>query len=198
MKGTPISQPVGDSAASISHYAFSKRTLANRTLRLTIRPKFALNSIKKKINGPNLHVNMFGLLVLESCVKNCGPTFHAEVATKSFMEELHEIVKGNTNEKIKEKILELVQAWAHAFRNQPNYRPVLDMCNLLKLEGFKFPTLKEADAMFSASVAPEWVDGDVCHRCRVTFSLLERRHHCRNCGSCFAILIVLPLSKFRK
>jgi len=124
-----------------------------------VEPKFALNSIKKKLTGPNLHVNMFALLVLESCVKNCGPTFHAEIATKTFMEELHEIVKSNTNEKIKTKILELIQAWAHAFRNASSYRPVLDMCNLLKLEGYKFPQFRESDAMFTlANVAPEWAD----------------------------------------
>lgn len=146
------------------------------------RPKFALNSIKKKLTGPNLHVNMFALLVLESCVKNCGPTFHSEVATKTFMDELDEIIKSNTNEKIKEKILELIQTWAHAFRNQSNYRPVVDLCNRLKLKGYKFPQLKESDAMFSAQIAPEWVNGDCCNRCRVNFTLIERKHHCRACG----------------
>lgn len=36
--------------------------------------------------------------------------------------------------------------------------------NILKAEGFKFPALKESDAMFSADTAPEWADGEVCHR----------------------------------
>lgn len=36
--------------------------------------------------------------------------------------------------------------------------------NILKAECYKFPPLKESDAMFSADTAPEWADGEVCHR----------------------------------
>ncbi|CAB3229973.1 unnamed protein product [Arctia plantaginis] len=61
----------------------------------------------------------------------------------------------------------------------------MDTVNILKAEGYKFPTLKESDAMFSADTAPEWADGEVCHRCRVPFSLMVRRHHCRACGQVF-------------
>jgi hepatocyte growth factor-regulated tyrosine kinase substrate len=52
--------------------------------------------------------------------------------------------------------------------------------NILKSEGRKFPELKEADAMFSSDIAPDWADGDVCNRCRVPFSMMQRKHHCRN------------------
>jgi hypothetical protein len=45
----------------------------------------------------------------------------------------------------------------------------------MKAEGFQFPVLKESDAMFSADTAPEWMDGDTCHRCRTTFSLVQRK-----------------------
>lgn len=41
--------------------------------------------------------------------------------------------------------------------------------------GFSFPVLKEADAMFMAEKAPEWKDGEVCTRCRVQFSMVQRR-----------------------
>lgn len=55
----------------------------------------------------------------------------------------------------------------------------------MKAEGYVFPELKESDAMFSADTAPEWADGEVCHRCRVAFGMVQRKHHCRACGQVF-------------
>lgn len=60
-----------------------------------------------------------------------------------------------------------------------------DTMTILKAKGFQFPELKEADAMFTSDTAPDWHDGKVCHRCRVAFSFIERKHHCRNCGQIF-------------
>jgi hepatocyte growth factor-regulated tyrosine kinase substrate len=58
--------------------------------------------------------------------------------------------------------------------------------NILKTEGYKFPEMKDvSDKLFVSDVAPEWVEGEVCHRCRVAFSLVQRKHHCRNCGQVF-------------
>ena len=37
----------------------------------------------------------------------------------------------------------------------------------MKAEGWKFPPVREAEAMFEADIAPDWSDGEVCHRCRV-------------------------------
>ena len=36
---------------------------------------------------------------------------------------------------MKGKILELIQTWAHAFRNEPSYKAVEDTYHLLKMEG---------------------------------------------------------------
>lgn len=55
----------------------------------------------------------------------------------------------------------------------------------MKAEGYQFPVLKESDAMFRADTAPAWADGEVCHRCRVTFGMVQRKHHCRACGQVF-------------
>lgn len=50
-----------------------------------------------------------------------------------------------------------------------------DTVNIMKAEGYKFPVFKESDAMFTADIAPEWEDGDCCHRCRVRFTLVLRK-----------------------
>ncbi|XP_055593123.1 hepatocyte growth factor-regulated tyrosine kinase substrate isoform X2 [Uranotaenia lowii] len=60
-----------------------------------------------------------------------------------------------------------------------------DTMNILKSEGHKFPELKEADAMFVSENAPDWADGENCHRCRTQFTFTNRKHHCRHCGQVF-------------
>ncbi|KAJ8664463.1 hypothetical protein QAD02_006125 [Eretmocerus hayati] len=150
-----------------------------------ISPKQALAAITKKITNENPHVAGFGLLVLESCVKNCGSLIHDEVGTKQYMEQLKEIAKTTKQEPVRNKILELIQAWAYAFRDSPKYRAVVDTMRIMKAENFEFPVLQESDAMFTADNAPEWQDGDKCHRCRTAFTTFQRKHHCRACGQVF-------------
>ncbi|XP_018089683.1 hepatocyte growth factor-regulated tyrosine kinase substrate L homeolog isoform X1 [Xenopus laevis] len=147
--------------------------------------KYAVAAIKKKINDKNPHVAIFALEVLESIVKNCGQTVHDEVANKQSMEELKELQKRQVEPNVRNKILYLIQAWAHAFRNEPKYKVVQDTYQIMKVEGHNFPEFKESDAMFAAERAPDWVDAEECHRCRVQFGVVTRKHHCRACGQIF-------------
>ncbi|XP_043956193.1 hepatocyte growth factor-regulated tyrosine kinase substrate isoform X3 [Gambusia affinis] len=147
--------------------------------------KYAIAAIKKKLNDKNPHVALYALEVLESVVKNCGQTVHDEVASKQTMEELKDLFKKQTEPNVKNKILYLIQAWAHAFRNEPKYKVVQDTYQILKVEGHVFPEFKESDAMFAAERAPDWVDAEECHRCRVQFGVMTRKHHCRACGQIF-------------
>ncbi|XP_051905483.1 hepatocyte growth factor-regulated tyrosine kinase substrate isoform X2 [Hippocampus zosterae] len=145
--------------------------------------KYAIGAIKKKLNDKNPHVALYALEVLESVVKNCGQTIHDEVASKQTMEELKDLIKTEPN--VRNKILYLIQAWAHAFRNEPKYKVVQDTYQIMKVEGHVFPEFKESDAMFAAERAPDWVDAEECHRCRVQFGVMTRKHHCRACGQIF-------------
>lgn len=45
----------------------------------------------------------------------------------------------------------------------------------MRVEGVKFPQLKESDAMFAAQVPPEWEDSDCCHLCRTQFTTFNRK-----------------------
>ncbi|XP_025135485.1 hepatocyte growth factor-regulated tyrosine kinase substrate isoform X3 [Bubalus bubalis] len=147
--------------------------------------KYAVSSIKKKVNDKNPHVALYALEVMESVVKNCGQTVHDEVANKQTMEELKDLLKRQVEVNVRNKILYLIQAWAHAFRNEPKYKVVQDTYQIMKVEGHVFPEFKESDAMFAAERAPDWVDAEECHRCRVQFGVMTRKHHCRACGQIF-------------
>ncbi|VDM14924.1 unnamed protein product [Wuchereria bancrofti] len=172
--------------------------------------KAAAAAIRKRYHNENPHVAHHALLVLEACMKNCGVKFHAEIATRDFMEDLKNLSLDTTpdkyrvnwvwwhtlsvgvirrrvtgNDGVKNKILELLQCWALAFKNKPEYKIVVDTHNLMKLAGFDFPHVAEADAMFIAESAPEWADGEECFRCRTAFGIITRKHHCRACGQIF-------------
>ena len=45
----------------------------------------------------------------------------------------------------------------------------------MMLLGVAFPALKESDAMFLSEKAPDWLDGECCHRCRIQFGLVQRK-----------------------
>lgn len=57
-------------------------------------PKDAIKAIKKRLvqnAGKNHTIVMYTLTVLETCVKNCGKSFHILVCNKEFIQELVKI-----------------------------------------------------------------------------------------------------------
>ncbi|KRT79297.1 hypothetical protein AMK59_6930 [Oryctes borbonicus] len=150
-----------------------------------IQPRNVLNGIKKKLQTGNPHTSLYTLQLLESIVKNCGNTVYDELTTKAYCDFLHELARTTSHDNVKQKLLELIQTWNYGFRRNPKNSNLKDLLNTMKAEGFKFPTLQESDAMFTADSAPKWADGEVCHRCRVTFTVMQRKHHCRACGQVF-------------
>lgn len=63
----------------------------------------------------------------------------------------------------------------HLILNYKSYCLLQDIVSEMKAEGYEFPAVKESDAMFSADTAPQWVNADACHRCRVGFTLVVRK-----------------------
>lgn len=128
-----------------------------------------------------------------------------EVASREFIDNLVSILKiPGLNHAVKSEILKHVQSWALAFEVKPSLSYVGQVYKTLKNEGvfsalpvtlicsqhlgYEFPPKDLAvanSAMVDTSTAPEWIDSDVCLRCRTPFTFTNRKHHCRNCGQVF-------------
>ncbi|KAI8814267.1 putative vacuolar sorting-associated protein [Cladochytrium replicatum] len=145
--------------------------------------------LKKRINHKNPNVQILTLKLVDFCVKNAGHHFVVEVASREFSENLSSLVRAySTNKDVKDKILALVQAWGIAFKPKSELSTMVELYETLKREGFGFPAVDRAlssSVMIETQTAPEWSDSDVCMRCRTEFTLVNRKHHCRNCGQTF-------------
>eukprot|EP00039_Didymoeca_costata_P018854 m.335262 g.335262 ORF g.335262 m.335262 type:complete len:780 (-) comp17556_c0_seq1:44-2383(-) len=150
-----------------------------------ISGKEAMKLIKKKLVHKNPNVILMTLSVLEMAVKNCGSIIQSQIATHDFMKEYKKLIE-TAPRNVKMRALDMIQTWAHAFKDQATYQAVPDNYNMLRMEGYEFPPFNAgSEAMFKADVAPEWADATSCHRCRTKFTLTTRKHHCRNCGQVF-------------
>ncbi|CAO1614492.1 unnamed protein product [Sympodiomycopsis kandeliae] len=158
-----------------------------------VQPKQAMQVIKKRISDSNPNVVLLALGLVDICIKNGGDHFLAEVASREFMDNLVSVLKKPTgvNHDVKAKALRLIQEWAQISEAKPaTMSYIIQVYRTLQSEpGFAFPTPSSFPVSSAAFVetltAPEWVDGEVCMRCRTQFTTFNRKHHCRNCGNVF-------------
>ncbi|XP_067472545.1 TOM1-like protein 2 isoform X2 [Thunnus thynnus] len=113
-------------------------------------PKDAVRALKKRLSGnKNYREVMLALMVLETCVKNCGHRFHVQVANRDFIDGvLVKIISPKTNPPtiVQDKVLSLIQAWADAFRSSPDLTGVVHIYEELKRKGIEFP-MADLDAL---------------------------------------------------
>ncbi|WVQ99978.1 hypothetical protein IAU59_007121 [Kwoniella sp. CBS 9459] len=152
-----------------------------------VQPKVAMQSLKRRIASKNGRVQMYALGLTDTCIKNGGDHFLAEIASKEFVDELSGLIKAQgTNAEVKTMLLKTFQQWALAFQSKKELSFFVDVYNELKNSGTVFPASTiQINHLLTTSTAPAWVDSDVCMRCRTAFTFTNRKHHCRNCGLVF-------------
>ncbi|XP_041641804.1 ADP-ribosylation factor-binding protein GGA1-like isoform X3 [Cheilinus undulatus] len=80
---------------------------------------------------------MQALMVLETCMKNCGKRFHTEVGKFRFLNELIKVVSpkylgARAPEPVKKKVLEMVYSWTV---NLPDETKIAEAYHMLKKQG---------------------------------------------------------------
>ncbi|KAI0042208.1 ubiquitin binding protein [Auriscalpium vulgare] len=155
----------------------------------SVPPKDAMRALKRRLNHKNPNVQLLALSLTDICIKNGGDHFLVEVTSREFMDNLVSILKIPTlNRDVKDKTLRYIQTWSLALEGKPALSYVGQVYKTLKSEGFNFPPealVVASTAMVDTKTAPEWIDSDVCLKCRDPFSFTNRKHHCRNCGRVF-------------
>ncbi|KAL7982366.1 hypothetical protein Chor_009964 [Crotalus horridus] len=82
------------------------------------------------------------VVVLETCVKNCGHRFHILVASQDFVEGVLVrtiLPKNNPPAIVHDKVLTIIQSWADAFRSTPDLTGVVTVYEDLRRKGLEFP-----------------------------------------------------------
>ncbi|XP_061625715.1 ADP-ribosylation factor-binding protein GGA1-like isoform X2 [Phyllopteryx taeniolatus] len=97
-------------------------------------PQLATRLLAHKIQSPQEWEAMQALLVLESCMKNCGKRFHSEVGKFRFLNELIKVVSPKylgirAPEPVKMKVQEMMFSWTVTL---PDETKIADAYQILK------------------------------------------------------------------
>ncbi len=103
-------------------------------------PEMAIRAIRRRLMDNDHQTVFLALILLETCMKNCGTDF-ASYFDKSVMDELVNIgAKGTKGHKNQEEALRLIQQWARIFEQRRSSFPLFfDTYMSLKSRGVSFP-----------------------------------------------------------
>ncbi|KAG5442837.1 E3 ubiquitin-protein ligase tom1, variant 2 [Clonorchis sinensis] len=109
-------------------------------------PKDAVRAIRRRFVTSvtsNETVAMHSLLLLETCVRNCGYRFHVAFATRDNLRDFAKFAVPDAEgvpEPIKHKLLSLIQDWSSEFGTQVDFQEFRNVYTELRARGVLFPS----------------------------------------------------------
>ncbi|XP_069561045.1 ADP-ribosylation factor-binding protein GGA1-like [Brachyistius frenatus] len=100
-------------------------------------PQLATRLLAHKIQSPQEWEAMQALMLLDTCMKNCGKRFHVEVGKFRFLNELIKVVSpkylgARAPDPVKNKVLEMMFSWTGKL---PDETKISDAYQMLKKQG---------------------------------------------------------------
>jgi len=106
-----------------------------------------IRQIRKRLQHRSTRVVHMALELIETVVKNCGPSVHKEVATPKFMATMARVARtysertGKENLQVADKAMDLIQSWGEAFLPMAHQLPLFSQTyHQLRREGLTFRT----------------------------------------------------------
>jgi len=156
--GDPFSTPIGQKVLEATEADLES---IDWNLNLTIvdlvntteeGPKEAMRAVRRRIQntaGKEERSVFYSLILLETLAKNCGKRFHLLICNREFANELiTKVIPLSTNAQlVQDKILSLIQSWAHAFSADLELQGVAEVYMELKKKGVEFPPPSDDDIL---------------------------------------------------
>eukprot|EP00906_Rhabdomonas_costata_P011495 RCo016382 len=120
--------------------------------------KEVLRAVRKRTSNANPKVQYLALVVLETCVKNCGRHLRGELCQQKDL--LADVLKIATKEahvsgerETQEKALHMINSWHNSFRSKPHYMPLSALYQQALGRGANFSGLKDEDTLLTDEAA---------------------------------------------
>lgn len=108
----------------------------------------AIRQLTRRLQCGHPRPCFLALVLSETMVKNGSNAVHAQIASRSFLNEVAALTDGSLGVDVQQKALTLIKQWAEAFGGT-NYSTFQDVYRQLKMQGVEFPDTENDVPVFT-------------------------------------------------